>query len=120
MNSNTLSSTTANGKASQNMTKKDRNPRHGYTEAQMTALHWADNLLAKMAEQPVRITRTEANKLLQVTFGAAGLRGLPKDRGQVILRLPNSNDALVLEFAADTRAIPSVRSSSNHKILPHK
>jgi hypothetical protein len=59
---------------------------------------WVRDLLDKMADQPVQITRTEAKELWRAMFGAAGLRDLPKDRGQVIRRLPNSDDMLVLNF----------------------
>jgi hypothetical protein len=71
--------------------------------SQMTDWFWVENLLDEMAERPVEITRTETKKLLRVVFGAAGLCDLPTGRGRVIRRLPDSDDALVLDYEERSR-----------------
>jgi len=69
----------------------------------MLDLLWAEDLLEDMAEQRVEITRTEAKRLCRALFGAASLSYLPAGRGRVVQRLPNGNDALVLDFSEQSR-----------------
>src|SRR5215472_4659363 len=77
---------------------------------------WAENLLEDMAEQRVEITRTQAKTLWRWLFGTAGLRDLPTGGGRVIRRLPNGNDALVLDFAERSRLFePSWVSGRVHR-----
>jgi hypothetical protein len=60
---------------------------------------WVLDLLYEMGERPVEITRTRAKELCRVMLGPAELRHLPPDKGRRILPLPNSNDALILDYA---------------------
>jgi len=74
-----------------------------WTESQITDWLWADQLLEDMAERPAHMTRTQAKRLCRAVFGSTSLRDLPTGRGRVIRRLPNGNDALVLDYAERSR-----------------
>jgi hypothetical protein len=60
---------------------------------------WACDLLDEMAQGPVEIKRRQAQYLRREIFGAAGSRKVPKRRGRMVFRLPNSDDVLVLDYA---------------------
>jgi hypothetical protein len=64
-----------------------------------TLPNWVQNLLDEMAQRPVKITRTETKDLCRAIFGAVGLRDVPPGKGRRVLRLPNSDDLLVLDYA---------------------
>jgi hypothetical protein len=63
---------------------------------------WVHDVLHEMNEGPVEITRTHAKDLCREIFGPPALRDLPPGKGRKIFRLPNSYDALILDY--DKRA----------------
>jgi hypothetical protein len=103
MTSDTLS-LTSNQRIRQDMQVRDQNlTTRTKKGSQMTDWFWAEDLLDEMAERRVEITRTQTKKLWRAVFGASGLRDLPTGRGRVAHPLPNSDDVLVLDFAARSR-----------------
>jgi hypothetical protein len=60
------------------------------------------DLLEAMARKPVEITRSETRGFLRMIFGPAVLCYEPQGKGQRVFRLPNTNDALVLDYAERT------------------
>ena len=56
------------------------------------------HLLEEIAKRPVTITRTEAKDFCRVILGSASLRDLPSGKGRRVFRLPNSDDALILDY----------------------
>jgi hypothetical protein len=59
---------------------------------------WLGDLVSEMKERQVKLTRTQAKELCRATFGPGGLRDWPRGRGQLVFRLPNTNDGLILDF----------------------
>ena len=63
-----------------------------------TLPNWVQDLLEEIAARPVTITRTEAKELCRLILGSASLRNLPSGKGRRVFRLPNSDDALILDY----------------------
>jgi len=68
----------------------------------MPASNWLrrpqSHLLEAMARKPLEITRSEARGFLRMIFGPPALCYEPQGRGQRVFRLPNTDDALVLDY----------------------
>src|SRR5690349_2904419 len=60
---------------------------------------WARKLLDEADEMAVKITRTQAKTFCRAILGPVNLRDLPSGKGRRVFRLPNSNDALILDYA---------------------
>jgi hypothetical protein len=61
--------------------------------------YWVRDLLAEMAEGPVKIQRFEARNLRRAIFGSVGLNDRPSGAGRMRLTMPDGG-MLILDYEA--------------------